>query len=251
MSERYSILRPHEQEIVSSYNAGENSVSLAKRFGVTSTSVLNFLHKRGVVTRVPSTIPADREAEVLSRYEFGEPMKAIAQSMNVAAGAVRSVLKKNDARIRHHATKHGMFGKPEYTSWRSMLDRCFNKNHKSYAQYGGAGITVCVQWVSSFENFFADMGPRPSLKYSLDRYPDPFGNYEPGNCRWATVPEQGRNKRNNRLIEFNGKVGTCMQWQEWTGLSWCCIYQRVFESGWAIEKALTTPSRHRCRVDRR
>lgn len=83
-----------------------------------------------------------------------------------------------------------------YMSWKSMKERCFWSGHKSYARYGGRGITVCDRWLngengqSGFECFLADMGPRPSDGHSIDRYPDNDGNYEPGNCRWATSHEQ-------------------------------------------------------------
>lgn len=77
-----------------------------------------------------------------------------------------------------------------------MKDRCTNPNNLNYKYYGALGVTVCDRW-SQFENFVADMGPRP-LKKSLDRI-NPFGNYEPGNCRWATAKEQANNKRKNYL----------------------------------------------------
>lgn len=90
-------------------------------------------------------------------------------------------------------TTHGMTGTPEYRSWRSMLQRCMNVSSNRYMNYGGRGISVCDRWMD-FANFFSDMGSRPSLDYSLDRI-DNDGNYEPGNCRWATRSEQQRNKR--------------------------------------------------------
>ena len=89
--------------------------------------------------------------------------------------------------------RHGGRYSPEYWPWQALKDRCVNKNRGDFQSYGGRGITVCERWRDSFENFFADMGPRPSPKHSVDRI-DVNGNYEPGNCRWATVTEQAINK---------------------------------------------------------
>ena len=86
--------------------------------------------------------------------------------------------------------------------WRDMKSRCNNPNHKSYHNYGGRGITICDQW-SKFENFYADMGDRPTQNHSIDRR-DNDGNYEPKNCRWATATEQGRNQR----LKKGNKSGT-------------------------------------------
>ena len=90
---------------------------------------------------------------------------------------------------------------PEYHSWVAMRVRCTNPSHPAFSRYGGAGIKVCERWINSFETFLADMGPQPSNKrtasgkrsfYSIDRWPNRSGNYEPGNCRWATRSEQNR-----------------------------------------------------------
>lgn len=80
-----------------------------------------------------------------------------------------------------------------YNSWVAMRQRCHSPNATKYARYGGRGITVCDRWRESFDNFLADMGPRPE-GCTLDRL-NPVGNYEPGNCRWATPYEQWLNRR--------------------------------------------------------
>lgn len=81
-----------------------------------------------------------------------------------------------------------------------MKTRCYSARHNGFYLYGGRGIAVCDRWRTSFANFLSDMGERPSRTHSLDRI-DSDGNYEPGNCRWATVHEQQRNRRNNKLNE--------------------------------------------------
>lgn len=89
-----------------------------------------------------------------------------------------------------------------YRCWRSMLQRCYNKKSKFYNYYGGRGITVCERW-HTYKNFLADMG-EPNELQTLDRI-DCNGNYEPLNCRWATMVEQSCNKRNTIKISYNGK----------------------------------------------
>lgn len=93
-------------------------------------------------------------------------------------------------------TKHGLASTPEYSSWTSMMNRCYNPSDPSYPRYGGAGIRVCAAWRDSVKQFIADMGQRPSLSHTLDRIDNTKG-YCPENCRWATKQQQSQNKRDS------------------------------------------------------
>jgi hypothetical protein len=115
-----------------------------------------------------------------------------------------------------HKRTHRMSHGPEHNSWIRMKTRCNNPNSDQYPNYGGRGIKICNRWLK-FENFFKDMGPRPSLKHSLDRI-DSNGNYEPKNCRWATQQEQSNNKRNNNRIKIGDQTLTVAQWARKLGL---------------------------------
>jgi hypothetical protein len=126
-------------------------------------------------------------------------------------------------------TKHGLTGTPEYTSWQSMKDRCLNPESESYPGYGGRGIGVCDRWQgeNGFENFLADLGPRPEGT-TLDRWPNnKDGHYEPGNCRWGTDYEQARNKRRNHWIEYKGERKVLADWAYFFGVRPCSIYSHI------------------------
>lgn len=91
-------------------------------------------------------------------------------------------------------TKHGLWGSKEYKAWNSMINRCRNKKHKQFKDYGGRGISVCKSWGISFKNFFHDMGVAPTPHHSLDRI-NVNDNYKKSNCRWVGRSEQALNKR--------------------------------------------------------
>lgn len=142
----------------------------------------------------------------------------------------------------HSPKKHGETAgggwSPEYMVWAGMVGRCHTPTSSSWGRYGGRGITVCSRWRESFTNFLADMGRKPSPEHSLDRYPDNDGNYEPGNCRWATRKEQCRNRRTTRLLTHNGKTQCIAAWAEETGIQDATIRRRIKHGATAAE-ALT------------
>jgi len=135
--------------------------------------------------------------------------------------------------------KHGLTRTRLYKIWSNMLERCNNPKRRVYPYYGGRGIEVCERW-RIFENFLADMGHEPK-GYTLDRI-NVDGNYEPGNCRWASRKEQARNTRRNNVITFNGKSLSLSEWEDELGISQSVLGQRL-RAGWTPEDALTRPLR--------
>lgn len=115
---------------------------------------------------------------------------------------------------------------PLYSTWSNMLQRCSNPNNKSYKNYGGRGITVCVRWRTDFWSFVADMGDRPTRGHSLERMDNNLG-YTPENCVWATRVEQGRNRRNNHLVTYDGKTMPLSQAVELAGANYGTVKWRL------------------------
>lgn len=124
---------------------------------------------------------------------------------------------------------------PEYYSWLAMLQRCLYPSHKAYHRYGGRGITICDRW-REFRNFLEDMGPRPKGA-SLDRINN-NGNYEPGNCRWATSEQQMLNQSVTFRVSLNGKSVALRRESRRRGLNPHKVYKRITQLGWSPEEAL-------------
>lgn len=142
------------------------------------------------------------------------------------------------ARATHGHSRGGRLSH-EYMTWQGMVARCTRAETDGFERYGGRGISVCERW-REFANFLADMGTRPGQRHTLDRI-DNDGNYEPSNCRWATLEEQANNRSNSHHIEIDGVTKTLTQWAREAGVSDACIYNRLRRG--LIGRALLAPSR--------
>ena len=140
--------------------------------------------------------------------------------------------------------KYGVHKNPLYKAYASMRGRVCNENDPQYKDYGGRGIRICSRWTEpdgvGFQNFLDDMGPRPD-GFTLDRI-DNDGNYEPGNCRWATRAEQVRNRRNNIQVTLDGRTMVLKDWCAELGVGYNTVRRRVRAGQDPIE-ALNAPIR--------
>lgn len=135
---------------------------------------------------------------------------------------------------------HGRHGTSEYNIWQGLKSRCQVPTDPAYPSYGGRGITVCERWMA-FENFYEDMGNRPSKEYSLDRV-DNNGPYSKDNCRWATRKQQARNRRTTLRVWFNGEEKPLKEWAEIFEINYHTLWSRI-KNGWPTDKAITTKTR--------
>ena len=133
--------------------------------------------------------------------------------------------------------KHGLTKTRLYHTWSNMKQRCINPKHPAYKNYGGRGITVCEEWLSSFSVFMTWATANGySEDLSIDRI-DVNGSYCPENCRWITMKEQGFNRRNNHIITYNGKTQTMRQWSDELGIDYEVIAKRLNTLRWSAEDA--------------
>lgn len=160
----------------------------------------------------------------------------------IRSGAIRSCGCLQVELTIQRSTKHGLTGRcnhhPIYNSWRGMRERCESPRHKDYHNYGARGIVVCDRWMD-LGSFAADMMPTWFDGATLERI-DVNGNYEPGNCKWATWAEQGRNKRNNATIIYHGKPVLVLDAARMAGLSYNAFHHRL-QHGWTPDEAIETP----------
>lgn len=136
---------------------------------------------------------------------------------------------------------HGMSNTPEFQIWTSMRRRCRAKHRPDWRVYGL--FQVCKRW-EKFENFIEDMGKRPSPKHSIERIENSHG-YSPDNCKWATQTEQGRNRRTNHILTFDGRSQCIIEWAEEFNMRPGTLLERL-RRGWTVKKAITTPVPSSC-----
>ena len=154
---------------------------------------------------------------------------------NLRAGATLSCGCRSVEVTSARAATHRKTHTKAWRTWSGMKTRCTNQNEPAWKHYGGRGITVCERWIS-FENFLEDMGEPPTLLHTLDRI-DNDGNYEPGNCRWATRVEQARNRRGAINVTLNGETKPLIEWAG-NNLSLYKKMHRRITDGWEIERAI-------------
>lgn len=139
--------------------------------------------------------------------------------------------------------ENGLWKSPTYICWGNMIARCTIKSNPSFLYYKSRGITVCKRW-RKFINFLNDMGIRPEGDFTIDRFPDNNGNYEPGNCRWATKREQANNRITNVIFEYRGKRYTLAELSRHTGVGKEILRSRIGSKStlpWTVEGAVNTP----------
>lgn len=130
-------------------------------------------------------------------------------------------------------------GTVEYICWRGIIQRTSDPNFKWWHRYGGRGIKVCDRW-KKFSNFLDDMGRKPSNKLSIERINND-GDYCPENCKWATIFEQSRNKRSNRIYELNGVKMNIVDWGKMSGISYQVLSARINKQGLSFKEAMKKP----------
>lgn len=167
----------------------------------------------------------------------GEPIR---HRQNPSCGCRRGRVGSKGNNAVHGHTK-GRTSSPTFRSWAMMKGRVLNPNATGHAFY--KDISICIRWVNGdgtkggFECFLEDMGERPDGK-TLDRWPNNKGNYEPGNCRWATRKEQQNNLKNNRYFEYNGEKITVNELSRRTGIPLERLRHRLHRAGWSVQDAL-------------
>ena len=176
------------------------------------------------------------------KCDCGREVVVVGESLR--SGNTTSCGCSKGGKVTHGATVRGEWSS-EYIAWHSMLKRCRNTTSRRFDRYGGRGIQVCDRWIGNggFEAFLSDMGHRPSPSHSLDRI-DNDGNYEPGNCRWATLTEQANNRSSTKTVVFNGEAMKIHELASRTGVRRELIWSRL-RRGLTVEEAISIPERGR------
>ena len=161
----------------------------------------------------------------------------VASGSNLRSGAVKSC----GCLLKKEKDTHHLSGTRLYRIWRAMINRCTDENYWAYKYYGAKGVTICEQWENDFvefKNWSESSGYCDSL--TLDRIDNNKG-YSPENCKWSTRKQQSNNRSFCKMIEYQGRTQTLMQWCEELGLNYKRTHSRLYRCGWTFEQAISTP----------
>ncbi len=121
--------------------------------------------------------------------------------------------------------QHGLTKTSEYRSWKAMKERCLNPNNRMAKHYSEKGVSICPRWINSFVDFYSDMGEKSDPNFTIERI-NGTGNYEPGNCKWASNHEQQRNKCTNIYVEVDGEKVFLKDYAKIIGLPYSTLGHR-------------------------
>jgi hypothetical protein len=172
---------------------------------------------------------------------------AVVNGSHMRSGNTKSCgcLHKDASKRVCFQTTHNESNSRLHSIWRGIKKRCLNPNAGNYSDYGGRGITVCAEWVNSYEKFRDDMGHPPFVGASIDRIDNEKG-YSKENCRWATVIEQRHNVRSNINLTYEGETHCLAEWARIKKMNEQTLYCRI-RKGWDVADALTRDIRITCR----
>lgn len=219
----------------SSLRAGR-SASCGCRAGLAAASqVQNLIGERfGRLTVISRAGSSNYHAAWLCHCDCGKSKRVLATKLRAGQISCGCAIGNST----HGHTSKGT--SPTYASWKAMIARCTYPSNPAFAYYARNGITIYEHW-RKFENFLADMGERPGLEFSIDRYPNKMGNYEPDNCRWATKREQANNRVTNKMFTYEGREMTFAELVRVTGCDKERLRHRLLRAGWSVEEAVNRP----------
>ena len=168
----------------------------------------------------------------------------LVQGANLRNGHTKSCRDCGYKRVSKARQTHGLCGTKIHNEFRAIIQRCENPNSAAWPLYGGRGVRLYPEWRENPRKFFEYVSQLPHFGepgYSIDRWPNKDGNYEPGNIRWATMKEQTRNLRSNFIVHWKSQDMPLSEACELEGLPYKTVHSRVKYLGWSVIDALTRP----------